>query len=811
MSSLSSLSPSSSSTAASNQPPITFNGLVSGLDTSSIIQGLLAVQQSQITAVQQQESSVTTQQTAFQQLEAQLLTLQNDVGQLDAATNSVFDAQSATSSDTSVLSAAASSNAAPGVYNLQVNSLAQAQEIASQGYASPTSAISQGSLQLQIGDGATTTITVDSSDDTLQGLAGAINDANAGVTATVIDDGSSTDPYRLLLTANKTGIENAVTVTNNLAPDGGGAIQPVFNANYIGAASALSGATAGSSTPTANTGAGGYTGTGNDTYTFTVESGGTVGTDNGITLSYADASGANTGTITLNASDVGTMMNVAQGVQVAFSAGTLTQGQTFSVKAYVPTVQAAQDASVTLGGGAGALTVTSPTNSISNLIAGVTLQLQGTSAGSPVSVTVAANTTTAQNAISQFVTDYNSLMSFINQDDSYDAATGVAGPLFGSSDISQILSELQGVMQSVIPGVNPQMSQLGALGITFNSTGGLDSDSTTLSNALTGGISGVSLSDIKNLFGMSGSSNNPGVQFIAGSDQTNASTTPYTVNITRAATQASVTATDTLASSTVIGASNNTLTLNLDGQSATLTLAAGTYSQTALAQMLQSAINSDTDLGGRQISVGVQNGQLSFTSASFGSTSHVSFGNGSANASLGLTGTENSTGQDVAGNFVVNGVTEAAQGVGQFLTGAQGNANTSGLEVRVTLSPTQVGSGAQAGLTITRGIASKLDTLLNQLTNQQTGRLTTINSGFNTELTTLQAQQTQLTNAMNAQQQQLETEFASMESTLAQLQAASAAIASLSSGSSSLPSLSSVSQSAPSSSSSSSSNGSSSA
>ena len=380
------------------------------------------------------------------------------------------------------------------------------------------------------------TVTVDSSDDTLQGLAGTINNANfpwldchrRPMTAAV------RSPYRLLLTANNTGTANAVTIVNNTAATGGGATQLTFGSSYIGPASALSGATAGASTATANTGAGGYTGNSNNTYKFTVISGGTVGTDNNIQLGYTDSTGANTGTITLNANDANSMKDVAQGLQVEFAAGTLTQGQTFSVKAYVPTVQAAQDASVTLVFWQLALTVTNPTNQLNNLIAGVTLQLQSANPGTPVSVTVASDTTGAAKAINSFVTDYNSLMSFISQEDSYDPTTNSAGPLFGDSSINQIEDQLRNMMQSVVPGGNPQMNQFGALGITFDSTGQLDVDSTTLNNALNGSIPGVSLSDVRKLFGRSGSSNNPGVQFITGSDQTRASTTPYTLNITQA-------------------------------------------------------------------------------------------------------------------------------------------------------------------------------------------------------------------------------------------------------------------------------------
>src|SRR5206468_11849917 len=114
----------------------------------------------------------------------------------------------------------------------------------------------------------------------------------------------------------------------------------------------------GTSVVSSNAGTG-YTGNSNNVYTFTVVQGGTVGTDNTIQLSYTDATGANTGTVTVNQGDADVSLNVAQGVQVQFAAGTLVGGDSFSVKTFVPTVQAATDAAVTLGSGNGALTVTS--------------------------------------------------------------------------------------------------------------------------------------------------------------------------------------------------------------------------------------------------------------------------------------------------------------------------------------------------------------------------------------------------------------------------------------------------------------------
>src|SRR5262249_48933397 len=152
-----------------------------------------------------------------------------------------------------------------------------------------------------------------------------INGANAGVTATVVNDGRG-QPYRLVLASTKTGAANGITLVNNLAADGGGARRPDFGATYVGAAVKDPGFT-GTSAPTSNAGAGAYTGTTNNTYIFTVVTGGTVGTDNGIQIAYTDSTGANTGTITLNSADAGVFKDVAQGIQVQLAAGTLVAGQ----------------------------------------------------------------------------------------------------------------------------------------------------------------------------------------------------------------------------------------------------------------------------------------------------------------------------------------------------------------------------------------------------------------------------------------------------------------------------------------------------
>src|SRR5581483_426944 len=303
-------------------------------------------------------------------------------------------------------------------------------------------------------------------------------------------------------------------------------------------------------------------------------------------------SGTSTGTITLNSGDAGVFKDVVQGIQVKLGAGTLVAGQTFSIKAYAPTIQQPANASVSVGSGSGALAIQSPNNQINGLIPGVTLQLQGLAPNQPVTLTVANDTTKAKTAIENFVSDYTALIKDIHQQTTFDTQSQSAGPLLGNQDIQGIAGRLSNIVGGVVRGLGSAANGLSALGITFDANGQLNVNEFRLTNALSGQTPGISASDIRKLFGFSGTSTNPGVQFIAGSDQTQASANPYQVIITQAATQGTVQAGTALASSIVIDGTNDSLTLTVDGHAGTVALAHGTYTQQALVQQLQSAIDA---------------------------------------------------------------------------------------------------------------------------------------------------------------------------------------------------------------------------
>jgi flagellar hook-associated protein 2 len=316
------------------------------------------------------------------------------------------------------------------------------------------------------------------------------------------------------------------------------------------------------------------------------------------------------------------------------------------------------------------------------------------------------------------------------------------------------------------------LNALAALGVRLDDHGHLNIDDARLSAALAGQTTGVSLNDVRSLFALSGTSTNNGIQFVVASSRTQPTTTGYQVEITQAATQASLTATTPLVDSTAIDSGNNSLTLTINGQTATITLQANpAYTRQQLAQELQSEINSNSAFAGRQVSVGLSGNSLTITSAAYGSAARIQID--SASTALGFAGTESGRGTDVVGNFVVNGTVEAATGTGQFLSGNSGNAHTADLQVLVTLTQGQIAPTPEATVTMSRGVASGLGVVLGRLLDPATGRLKTINDGFQSSIDDIKSRIDEQNNLLASQRQRLVAQFAAMEQAISQIQSIS--------------------------------------
>jgi flagellar hook-associated protein 2 len=380
--------------------------------------------------------------------------------------------------------------------------------------------------------------------------------------------------------------------------------------------------------------------------------------------------------------------------------------------------------------------------------------------------------------VQDFVDSFNSVMSYIDDNSNYDTTTNTGGVFLGNQGAIRIQEKLRSTVQSVVPGANPLANRMTSVGLSFSDSGKLVLDRNKLQKALSGDVEGVTADDVKKLFSLGAESTNSGITFVLGSSRTKASSTGYQVDITQAAEQATVTGTAALAASTVINSSNKTLSLSLDGTSATVTLTEGTYTAQELASHLESVINDSEDLPGREIKVSLDGSNLALTSASYGTSSKVSISGGTAVSTLGLTTSLSDTGRDVAGSFRVNGQTETAVGRGRVLSGDPDNENTADLQLQINLSPSQVSSGVEGTVTVSRGIASLLDQELGSLLNVESGLLTSISDGFDRQLTTLQTAIERQQASFTRQQDNLVAQFQSLETAISSMQSTSSYLSS---------------------------------
>ena len=205
-----------------------------------------------------------------------------------------------------------------------------------------------------------------------------------------------------------------------------------------------------------------------------------AGTDGAHLLLSSSQTGA-ANTIAISESDAGT----------GLAALTYGSGNTGNYTQNAP----AADASFSIAG----VGYTSPSNSVSSAISGVTIDLAGLTAGAtgapstaPASatVTVANDTATVETNIQNFVTAYNTMQSALATLGSYDASTGTAGPMLGNPVLTNIQSQIQNALYSVVG--SSADNSLAAIGITTNSDGSLSVDNATLENALASNFTAVS-------------------------------------------------------------------------------------------------------------------------------------------------------------------------------------------------------------------------------------------------------------------------------------------------------------------------------
>ncbi|MFN8613150.1 MAG: flagellar filament capping protein FliD [Vulcanimicrobiota bacterium] len=208
------------STSSSTGSIFQFSGIGSGFSTDTILQKMLDVEKAPIAGFQSRQAEVTRQQTAWRSINTRVLGLGTAADKLKS--DDLYATRQAQSSNTDIVTATAGSGGTLGNFTLSVEALAQNHQQVSQGFAAQDSSLGTGSITLKVGSASFNPITIDSSNNTLTGIRDAINKANPGVTASIIDAGESagSNRYRLSLSSNTSGLAGKIDANFSLGGTG---------------------------------------------------------------------------------------------------------------------------------------------------------------------------------------------------------------------------------------------------------------------------------------------------------------------------------------------------------------------------------------------------------------------------------------------------------------------------------------------------------------------------------------------------------------------------------------------------------------
>ena len=187
----------------------------SGFDVTSTVSQILSIEQAIETPWKTQLTNLQAQDTALSTFGTHLASLASSLQSLTDFSG-VFASKQGSSSDTNVVALTSASNlATAGSHTILVNHLAQTSSQYSDRITNASDTLS-GSLTIQIGSGQSQTVTIDSSNNTLQLLAASINAASMGVTASVVKD---TNGSRLSLVSNNSGATGQITLSGSINDD----------------------------------------------------------------------------------------------------------------------------------------------------------------------------------------------------------------------------------------------------------------------------------------------------------------------------------------------------------------------------------------------------------------------------------------------------------------------------------------------------------------------------------------------------------------------------------------------------------------
>ncbi len=757
------------------------SGLLSGIDTATLVDKIMQFERRPAYLLEASKARSELTLAGFGALEAALANLRGAVEGLRRPSD--FRGMLGSSSHPESITASVGRSAAAGVYNLRIAQLAQGHQVVSNGFADDEASLGTGTVTLSLAGEAAVTVTLTDGNDSLQDLAAAINQAGGGITAMVVNTGTGQTPYQLILSGNSTGAAQTISVSSELSGGSGisfGTVAGVVIDQQTGSSSIASG--------------GHFTGGTDGSYSFTVTTGGVVGSDT-IVIDWTSDQGES-GQLTLDSDYAGEALTVQGSLTLSFGAGDLQAGDAWSVSAVSSTIQGAQDALISFGSNS-PITIASATNTVSGLIEGVTLNLLAADAEQTVTVKVEHDVESLVDSLDGFVTKYNAALDFLLEQFAYNPDTENAGILLGDRTAMRLESSIRSDVMRSVAGLAGELNQLAEIGIGTSMGGALDYDGKlSIDEDILREAIRTDLDGVVALLGSTGTSSDEDIIFLnAGLGvQPTGGQSGYQVVITQAATQGRLNGGVFAAPSPgvpfTVGAGDNQLRLKVDGvSSGAIDVPAGSYaSGEALAAAIQEAVNADAGLGGKTVGVswedaGGGQGRLVITSRSWGGNSKVTLEatEGALADQLGLTGGSPLVGHDVAGHFLVNGAVQEATGSGRILTGSASNAATDGLSVQVNLTETSLAAQGQAqgSVRVWSGVTDRLYRTLDGALDSVDGILTIKQDSLRDTIADYEKQVKSIDARLAKRKDRYLAEFIRMESLLAEMSATSSAMNSM--------------------------------
>jgi flagellar capping protein FliD len=491
-------------------------GLLTGIDTSSLIAQLMAAEQRTLNIYKKRKSTWDERKDTLGTLETKLSSLRSSISALSNADE--LRAFSSTSSDTDKVTAEASYNAFEGNHTVVVNQLATAERwVHTSGIEYAEDYVEAGTFIYSYNHHETTITTTATT--TLEDLVGLINnDANnPGVTASLL---YYNDAYHLVLNGNDAGTDYAISV----------------NASSTEVWQADSALTVGGNNATLSSKI-----TELDQFT------GSLGTGDKITITGKNHSGVDITPVELTVTSNTKLTHLISEINDAFDgvakatlvngkivltddlSGTsgleiglsFTQGTGSSAEMTLPT-DPEEDWTVTQGGTAGTLTGFEPadftetqsaqdsqirvdgypssdwisrsSNTIDNVISGVTLHLHDTTDEAGEKITLTRNIQSVKNKLTSMVNAYNQAVAYIQEKTGFNNDLKTAGALMGDNVVSTIRSQIRTPLIVQTRGFIEDIDTFlipGQIGLEADKNGVLSLDSNVFDEAIAEDYTGV--------------------------------------------------------------------------------------------------------------------------------------------------------------------------------------------------------------------------------------------------------------------------------------------------------------------------------